>query len=497
MENNVIWLSVGAGLTLIVLTALARAARRRAASSLASAAPDPANNELRRFTEQLQQKNEEVERQRTELAAQAVALQAARDEAERANHAKSQFLANVSHEIRTPMSAILGYVELVLEEMELRGTETDRWRQSLATVRSNGHHLMEIINDILDISKIEAGKLAVEMVDCPVGQLATDVATLLRHRAESKGLALEVRYRKPIPAVIQSDPTRVRQILLNLVGNAIKFTECGQVSVELELLAEEGTAPQLLVDVVDTGIGMSPQHLEVIFEPFVQGDSSATRKYEGTGLGLSISQRLAELLGGTIAAESVLGQGSRFRLTLPAGLLEGVPLVDQPARVEPLPPPPSPRVDLRLNCHVLLAEDGPDNQRLIAMLLRKAGASVTIVDNGKLAVDLALRAKSGKLRRRDDPGGGFDVILMDMQMPVLDGCQATRQLRDAGYEAPIIALTANAMAHDREQCFEAGCDDFATKPIDRVTLLSTVARWAEFNAARTTDTVLVAPLSTR
>jgi signal transduction histidine kinase len=431
--------------------------------------------------------NEEVERHRAELAAQAEALKAAREEAERANRIKSQFLANLSHEIRTPMSAILGYVDMLLDELEAAGEDVARWRQPLSTIKSNGQHLMEIINDILDISKIEAGKLSVETIDCPVGQLVSDVATLLRHRAESKGLALEVDYRSPIPAVIQSDPTRVRQILLNLVGNAIKFTECGHVRIDLELMPADDGERQLVIDVIDTGIGLSEEKLALVFQPFVQADSSTTRRYEGTGLGLSISQRLAQLLGGTITAKSELGHGSTFRVTLPCG-----PLADVPLLVQPISPPRHslvPAKNVRLSCHVLLAEDGPDNQRLISLVLRKAGAEVTVVDNGKLAVELARWAVNGELRRRDDPCQRFDVILMDMQMPVLDGCQATRMLRDEGYNGPIIALTANAMPEDRERCFEAGCDDFATKPIDRATLLATVARWADAAALARADTV--------
>jgi len=196
------------------------------------------------------------------------------------------------------------------------------------------------------------------------------------------------------------------------------------------------------------------------------------------------------LLGGEITAESRLRRGSRFRVTLPCGSLTGVPLLNRPIVTEPLPVV-LPKVDVRLNCHVLIAEDGPDNQRFISVLLRKAGADVTVVDNGELAVKLALRGAQGTLCRRDDPGSGFDVILMDMQMPVLDGCEATRRLREAGYDRPIIALTANAMAEDRQQSFDAGCDDFATKPIDRATLLATIARWAEIGATRMTDTQTV------
>ncbi|MDX1946276.1 MAG: ammonium transporter [Pirellulaceae bacterium] len=441
-------------------------------------ARERAEEELTGYARRLEATNAQVNQQRATLEAQAEAIEAARAEAERANQTKSQFVANLSHEIRTPMTAILGYVDLLLEDVDSADPQAAKWSQQLSTIRTNGHHLLEIINDILDVSKIEAGKLTVEKIDSSLVQIIGDVATLLRQRAEAKGLRLVVNYLTPIPATIQTDPTRVRQILLNLVGNSIKFTASGEVRVEVSLLDPQSPRPRLRIDVIDTGIGMTSEQLARLFQPFVQADSSTTRKFGGTGLGLTISHRLAQLLDGHIEVNSQPGEGSTFRVLLPCGPLAGVALVERPgeatAAVATAPPR---KLEIKLASRVLLAEDGPDNQRLISHLLRKAGATVTVADNGQQAVDLALAAWRGP-RGTGDPDQPFDVILMDIQMPVLDGCQATARLREEGYPLPIVALTANAMREDRERCLAAGCDDFATKPIDRTVLLSTVSRWS-------------------
>jgi len=297
------------------------------------------------------------------------------------------------------------------------------------------------------------------------------VASLMRVRADAKGLTLEIKYRGAIPETIATDPTRLRQVLINVIGNAIKFTEVGGVRLLVELTGDH-EPPLLQFDVVDTGLGMSPAQVARLFQPFTQADTSTTRKFGGTGLGLAISKRLAQELGGDIAlVETSQGGGTRFRVTVATGSLAGVAMVADPLMATTVSGGLS-KSKSRSLAHelagetILLAEDGPDNQRLIAHILRKAGASVTVVDNGKLAVEAATRAR--------DAGRPFDVILMDMQMPQMDGYEATRVLRAAGYAGTIIALTAHAMASDREKCRQAGCDDYAAKPIDRDKLIERI-----------------------
>ena len=454
-------------------------------------------HDLQHYASKLEATNTQVEKQAVELQVQAIQLEQSRSEAERANETKSLFLANMSHEIRTPMTSILGYVDVMLEEVA--GRECDQlFAAPLKTIKRNGNHLLDVINDILDISKIEAGRLTIERIEAPLPQIIDDVTHLLRHRAEEKGLVLHVRYLTPVPERIHTDPTRLRQILLNLVGNSLKFTQEGEVRIDISLVAEAGRPPQVDLAVVDTGIGLTDDQMSRLFQPFVQADNSTTRKFGGTGLGLTISRRLAQMLGGDIHVSSVFGEGSRFAVRVPAGEVANVRWV-QPApslatRVaqntavaknqpwqEPLfTPTPvaaatattaAPRID----CRILLAEDGPDNQRLISFVLRKAGADVALAENGLAAVELAQQAA------RD--GARFDIILMDMLMPVLDGCQATLRLRSEGYTGVIIALTANAMQEDRERCLAAGCDDFCTKPIDRTQLVATIHRHLSTQAA--------------
>jgi CheY-like chemotaxis protein len=298
-------------------------------------------------------------------------------------------------------------------------------------------------------------------------------------RADAKGLPLRAEYVGPIPQTIRTDPTRLRQILLNLVGNAVKFTEVGEVRLRIRLDAAVESDPRLVLEVIDTGIGMTPEQMTKVFQPFTQADSSTTRKYGGTGLGLSISRRLATMLGGNITATSSPGRGSCFCVSVATGSLQGVPLIEPGRPTEkPLPAAEPTRPKIRLDCRVLLAEDGPDNQRLITFVLRRAGADVTVVENGQQAVEHAMATYPGWGRRADDPQEAFDVVLMDMQMPVMDGYQATRQLRAHGYRHPIIALTAHALQHDRAKCIEAGCDDYAAKPIDREKLIELVDRYA-------------------
>ncbi len=391
-------------------------------------------------------------------------IQLQKEAADAANVAKSQFLANMSHEIRTPLTAILGFSENLLEP----NLPLDERVGAVQTVLRNGEHLLELINEILDLSKIEAGRMEVNPAAFSPVQLAADVVSILRVRAEMKRLALKLEFATPMPETIVSDAMRLRQILINLVGNAIKFTERGQVTLRVGIDEATAEAPLLRCEVHDTGIGLSEEQLARLFRPFTQADNTTARRFGGTGLGLSISRHLARLLGGDVTAESRTESGSCFCATIGAGDLTGVPRqfdVSEPisgrAAEEPLSEP------ARLDCRLLLAEDSPDNQLLISTVLRKLGADVTLADNGAAAIDLATAAAR--------EGTPFDVILMDMHMPMLDGFQATRQLRDHGYDRPIIALTANAMSGDEQKCLAAGCDDYATKPIHRRRLAAQIA----------------------
>jgi signal transduction histidine kinase/DNA-binding NarL/FixJ family response regulator/HPt (histidine-containing phosphotransfer) domain-containing protein len=391
-------------------------------------------------------------------------IQRAKDSAEAANVAKSQFLANMSHEIRTPLTAILGFAENLLEPSQ---TEHDR-RVAVKTILRNGEHLLEIINGILDLSKIEAGRLEVELLPVSPVQLAADVVSIMRVRADAKSLPLQLRFDGPVPETIQSDPTRLRQILLNLVGNAIKFTTTGRVELAVGLTDDGAGRPQMQFRIADTGIGLTPEQCARLFQPFTQADGSTTRKFGGTGLGLAISRPLARLLGGDVVLNSAPGVGSVFTVTVDPGPLESVRILENPS--EALAAEPEVAVaDLsavRLAARILLAEDSPDNQLLISSFLRKLGAVVEVAADGREAVHRALSAEA--------VGEPFELVLMDMQMPELDGYDATRRLREHGFARPIIALTANAMGGDQQRCLEAGCSDYAAKPIDRRRLVAQI-----------------------
>ncbi|MCK4659116.1 MAG: PAS domain S-box protein [Phycisphaerae bacterium] len=407
---------------------------------------------------------EREKRASMELEAAMEQLEAAKEEAEAATRSKSEFLANMSHEIRTPMTAILGFTETMLDP-DISDSER---LNAIHTVRRNGEHLLQIINDILDISKIEAGKLEVERLRCSPMRMVTDVKSLMQVRADAKKLPFNIECIGAVPETIESDPTRLKQILVNLVGNAIKFTETGYVRLVTRFV-DDGAEPNMQFDVIDTGLGMSAEQVGKLFQAFTQADTFTTRRFGGTGLGLMISKRLAEMLGGDITVESKPGEGSTFRVTVTTGPLDGVRMLDDPT-LATIAQPESAAVSKgdqeKLDCRILLAEDGSDNQQLISFVLKKAGAEVSVKGNGKLAVDAALSAC--------DEGNPFDVILMDMQMPVMDGYEATSLLRQKGYTALIIALTAHAMASDRQKCINAGCDYYASKPIDREKLIETI-----------------------
>ena len=403
-----------------------------------------------------------------------------RIQAEAANQSKSAFLANMSHEIRTPMTAILGYTDIL--ELEAKSLQLPELiSDSLDTIKRNGGHLMELINDILDLSKIEAGKLDVESICCSPQTIVEEVLELVQVRAEAKGLKLEASYQFPLPAEIHSDPTRIRQILINLIGNAIKFTEVGTIRLDTSFLENPGEEPQVQFTVIDQGIGMTEAQMSNLFRPFSQADSSTTRKYGGTGLGLTICKRLTDVLGGDISVTSKLNQGSQFSATVKTGNLEGVPLLqelqqnDNTQSAKPLPAQSEEQALSLKGKKILLAEDGPDNQKLISFILKKAGAEVTVAENGEAARQAAMRAM--------EIGLLYDVILMDMQMPILDGYGATRILREQGYSGPIISLTANAMEGDREKCISVGCNEHLTKPIDRRKLVNMLANCCEVETA--------------
>ena len=399
----------------------------------------------------------------------------AKEAAELANLAKSQFLANTSHEIRTPMTAILGYAEMLLDP----GQPPAERVGCAKTIRRNGEHLLAIINDILDISKIEAQKVTVERLSCDLPQLVADVIALARPWAAKKGLAFEVTFDKLIPRHVQTDPLRAKQVLVNLVSNAIKFTEKGAVRLAVHRDITYFTHA-IRFEVADSGIGMTPEQVGRLFQPFTQADASTTRRFGGTGLGLTISKRLAKLLGGDIAVTSAANVGSTFAFTLDGGPREGVELLENlTADQLSLAGDPDADEEVRISGRILLAEDGEDNQDLISTHLRRAGAEVVIAGNGRLAVESALAAHGPAAS-----APAFDLVLMDMQMPELDGYGATRRLRSAGVTVPIVALTANAMAEDRVRCLEAGCTDYLSKPISRHGLLSTVARYLDSSKAK-------------
>ena len=400
-------------------------------------------------------------------------LRQAKQAAEAATQAKSGFLANMSHEIRTPMTAILGYTDLM---MDPRQSASERLN-CLSVVRRNGEHLLGLINDILDISRIEAGKFAIERRPCSVPAVVAEVVSMMRVRADERGISLTAEYTGELPETILTDQARLRQGLINLVGNAVKFTETGGVRLVVSFVANwRDDKPAVRIDVVDTGIGIPPDDLKRLFQSFVQVDSSTSRKYEGTGLGLAITRRIVELMGGELSAESTLGEGSTFTVTVPTGDLKGVRMLARPAEAVLARPPAGQGGGFSSNIlagkRILLAEDGEDNMRLIRAILRKAGADVFVAENGRVAVNQATAPGSPP----------FDVILMDMQMPVLDGYAATRQLRSRGYRGPIVALTASAMIPDRQKCLEAGCDDYLPKPFERHDLLQIAARHTQASA---------------
>jgi signal transduction histidine kinase/DNA-binding response OmpR family regulator len=405
--------------------------------------------------------NVEALQRATDLLEQHVAdrtreLAVARDEAIAANRSKSAFLANMSHEIRTPLTAIIGFSETLLDASQPMAERVE----SIRTIIRGGKHLLRIINDILDVSKIEADKIEIESIPVNPFEVLEDVEAIVTLLAQEKGLGFHVEHAFPLPTRIVSDPLRLKQILINLCNNAIKFTSRGSVRVKLSCDPEREI---MTFKVIDTGIGMSPAQMSHVFQAFVQADASTTREYGGTGLGLYLSRQLAARLGGDITVESTPEVGSCFTLTIRTGPLgESAFVRARPTSPQPVADPAAEQI--AVSGEVLVAEDNPDNQKLISFLLRRAGAGVTVADNGEKAVEAAL-------------AGRFDLVLMDVQMPVLNGVDATRRLRQQGYRGAIVALTANALKSDVDACLAAGCNDFSPKPIQKEQLHELLKRY--------------------
>jgi signal transduction histidine kinase/CheY-like chemotaxis protein len=398
---------------------------------------------------------QDAQRRQTELV-----LAQAKAAADAANHAKSQFLAAMSHEIRTPMNGVLGMAELLLA-----GELPEKERRFAEIICDSGEALLAIINDVLDFSKIEAGRLELETLEFDVHGLVHGVADLFAERALSKGLELRCRVQEGVPRRVAGDPGRLRQILSNLVSNAVKFTQHGEIVVELESAAgdsAEADTCALRFAVTDTGIGVEPAKADLLFRSFSQADSSTTRKYGGTGLGLAISRQLVEMMGGTIGYSSEPGKGACFHFTIRAARGRN----DVPDAATALAPERKP-----IHARVLVAEDNIVNQAVVLAMLNGIGCEVELVNNGHEAVAAA-------------DGGCFDLVLMDCHMPSMDGFEATRVLRRLEMErqsrrTPIIALTANAMTGARERCLAAGMDDYLPKPFKLDQLWSVLTRWTQ------------------
>ncbi len=386
----------------------------------------------------------------------------AAQQAQTASKAKGEFLANMSHEIRTPMNAIIGFSEVLSEE-----NLTDEQRCHVNIIKESAEHLLKLLNDILDFSKIEAGKLDIEMSECSLAQILAGTDSLLRSSAKAKGLDFEIMQCSELPARIRTDPVRLRQCLVNLANNAIKFTDQGHVYIKVSLENENGAC--IRFDVEDTGPGVPDDRQKQIFEQFVQVNPSDSRICNGVGLGLAITSKLAEQMGGKLTMTSKVEAGSVFSLVIPAGLdIEKIARFDKFAigyqSKEKLSKPIQPTEHARFSGRVLIAEDNETNQNLLRLLLERTGLEVFVAWDGCEAVEMALEKQ-------------FDLIFMDIQMPRMDGYEATRLLREKSITTPIIAVTAHAMKGDEEKCIEAGCNDYLAKPVNKDQLIQKITEY--------------------
>ena len=412
------------------------------------------SHELYRYVNEHNRNLEQVVAKRTSE------LEDARMQAEAANKAKSAFLANMSHEIRTPLTSVIGYAEWLKDD----STSVDEKREAVDSIVRTGKHVQAVINDILDLSKIESNKLTVELITVSLGGMISELVRLMTMHATEKGLLFNLVYDFPLPRLIKTDPTRLKQILINLCSNAIKFTERGSVCLRISCRPEDG---MIDFSVEDSGIGIDAGKIDKLFDSFTQADVSTTRRFGGTGLGLNISRHLAQMLGGDIKVTSQPGEGSRFVASVASDASIFQDLVYE---IDDMQASGSQIVEdaviqeYGLQGRVLLAEDNIDNQRLVGHYLKRLGLDICIVDNGQLAVAKALEEE-------------FDLVLMDMQMPKMDGPEAALILRQTGRSVPIVALTANIGQEDRNRCIEAGCNDFLCKPIDKQHFFTVVSRY--------------------